>query len=220
MSNPAETAVFRPSSVLDDYFMTVLIYETQHQLMFSLARFQEFAENTVLKGTVFTREDLLKIQPAYYSSWNGCNFDWATVDAVSKWTDLDASEQVVVETLAGRSPKYVVGVHAANGPAAVTNVLKHERAHAIWAARPDYREGIADMLDFHYTQVSRDHMRAILTDRGYHPSVHVDEIQAYHQNGWDKVFGEIPRCPEFCLAQSSFITQIYREVRAPVPAGV
>lgn len=213
----------RMLSVIPDHFMTILAYPTQHDLMFALARFQEFYENATLRGRHFTRQELLEQQPNYYSSWNGCNFPLSVVEAVAQWPDLDAAERIVVLEATAANPaghplkavpaKYIVGVHGQHPD--VAGVIRHERAHALWAARPDYQEGITDMLEHHYTQLVRDQMRLKLEHLGYHPSVWLDEIQAYHQHGWDKVFGDVaPMCPEFALAQSSFIAQIYREVRS------
>jgi hypothetical protein len=209
-------STFAPVDVLSDHFMAVLRYPNQYELMYSLGRFQEYYENATLKGTVFTRAQLESLAPTYYTSWSGCNFPSEVVKTVGAWPDLDEHERAALAAMPADT--YIVGIHLEHKNPA--GVLAHERAHALWAAREDYRDLVTEMLDHHYTQIARDEMRAALLAAGYHPSVLLDEIQAYHQHGWAKMLGGVaPMCPEFKLAQGSFIAQIYREVRS-VPVTI
>lgn len=193
-------------------FMTVLFYPTKYEMMYAMARFQEYYENAELKGTHFTRAKLQDISPDYYVSWSGCNVPGRVVTELCSWDDLDRHEHAVIRNAIDE--KNMVVAVAVESPADVlAGILAHEHAHAIYAADALYRDEVKDMLDSAYSADQLAAMKAILLELGYADDVHLDEIQAYHRHGWDKVFGAMPMDDAFSKAQDNLIACILRDAR-------
>lgn len=167
--------------------MTVLVYETQYELMYSLARFQEFYENPVLAGKVFSRQDVQNWQPDYYVKWNGCNFPARVPErfrlSSNAW-DLDVHEEHALSEMPVGS--YIVGVHLGSGEG-MKKTLLHERAHALYAAEPQYMNKCRDLV----MGMGYDQCQAwqYLETKGYGRDVIPDEIQAYTVCGWRDEMG-------------------------------
>ena len=169
--------VFRPTLVHHEPLLTALVYPTQYQLMYGLARFQEFYENPALQGRIFTRQDVQDFQPDYYVRWNGCNFPAQVVDHFhhhyQEWR-LDAHEEAALASMP--RDRYIVGLHLG---ADIQKVLLHERAHALFAASPQYREAVEKAWWAELRADERATIQAELLGRGYSEKVVIDEWHAY-----------------------------------------
>jgi hypothetical protein len=200
---------FTPQQVYHYDCMMVLEYDTRYELMYALARFQEYYENPVLKNKFFTRTELQELSPDYYVSWNGCNFPPRVVDAISHdplWVaGLDRHEEAALAEM----PKgmYIVGCHREILGGAPPEwslderrraVLRHEYAHALYATSKSYRKSIGKAVPKGFEDVA-----ARLRDMGYDDAVIVDEMQAYTFSGWDRLKLEphVQRPLEFMVAQ-------------------
>jgi hypothetical protein len=175
---------FRPVLVSHEPLMQVLVYKTSYELMYSLGRFQEFYENPVLAGNVFSRQDLQDWQPDYYVKWGGCNFPWHVAKEIGivnrdKW-NLDRHE--VEAFINMKEDRYVVGVHLEAGKNMV-DILKHERAHAFFHAFSDYQKKIRKLADQQPKITTKVFNR--LRKMGYGDNVLLDEYQAYAIGGVD-----------------------------------
>lgn len=175
---------FRPVLVAEEPLMTVLLYETQYELMYALARFQEYHENPVLRGTVFPRQAIQNWQADFYVRWNGCNFPPSVPEAFrlsnGRW-ELDVHEEYALSCMPVGS--YIVGAHLGSKDLRAT--LLHERAHALYHDNGRYRAHINELLD----DVGVQHSPAgkKLLSMGYCKEVLRDELQAYAVSGWEKL---------------------------------
>ena len=171
---------FTPKIILHKYAVE-LQYNSQYELMYSMARFQEFYENPYLKCKSFTRQDLQDISPDYYISWNGCNFPKEIINCVPK---LDRHE-LLIHDICSKLDKYIIGTHRDR-----PDVLKHELAHARFHCDGLY---YANLMAHFGTHKSYGDVTLKLVEMGYHISVIPDEIQAYAVRGWDKLkIGKVP----------------------------
>ena len=180
-----ENNIFKPIGLMREKYINILVYKNQYELMYSLARFQEFYENPVLKFP-FSRVDVQDWQPNYYVSWNGCNFPPDILDHFRKnaieW-DLDGHEKYVLDLLKDES-KYTVGV---NLESSFVGTLKHERAHGFYFLCEDYREQVNALIDALWGSNKLLKEKERLLEMGYSEKVVKDEIQAYSYHGWEKI---------------------------------
>ncbi len=164
---------FKPSEVIHEELMDILIYNTRYELMYSLGRFQEYYENPVLKGKVFTRLDLQDWQPDYYIQWSGCNFPPYVINELRDnpaW-NLDRHEK---DALSNMGNKYTIGV---NREDEMEKVILHERAHALFSHSEEYRNLIHGFILKNLASTADAFKN--LTEAGYHNDVLADEMQAY-----------------------------------------
>jgi hypothetical protein len=180
------TRVIKPIGVFNEILMDVLVYETQYDLMYALARFQEFHENPLLHGQVFSRQKLQTWQHDYYIRWNGCNFPATVVEAMRGNPDAWQFDGHELEALRHMRPDmYIVGLHLKSD---FRNVLLHERAHALYASKPSYRNMVHDVI----REESEKEAFNKLRDMGYGDNVLHDEYQAYTVHGWEEKLPGIP----------------------------
>lgn len=179
--------VFKPVGIFQEKYSQILVYATQYELMYSFARLQEFYENPVLAGKVFTRQELQDWSPSYYTNWNGCNVPWpVALDFLTKKDrfKLDEHEKALVNSLV--SNKYVIGVHLEEGKEMV-GTIKHENAHARFAYDKTYREMVTRLAKKQPAITKR--VFDVLRKEGYGDNVLLDEYQAYMVNGWKDLEG-------------------------------
>jgi len=171
--------------------MTVLEYPRRYELMYALARFQEFYENPELKKTIFSRDHLQFLQPDYYVNWNGCNFPPHVVEAFHDplWlVQLDRHEELALSLMP--QGRYIVGCHTEiiEKPEEWVlderrrAVLRHEYAHALYATNAYYRSCIGETVP-----EGCEEAVAALRALGYDDEVIVDELQAYTFSGWERL---------------------------------
>lgn len=151
----------------------LLNYESQYQLMYSLARFQEFYENPILKGKVFSREDLQLISPDYYILWSGCNFpSKVIIEMLDFGFTFDRHELVVYDLVCGSDLSVVVGIHSND-----CSTLSHELVHVLYYSNREYALEVERVVKSDREEFGR--LREYLIGMGYDDSVIVDEINAY-----------------------------------------
>lgn len=165
-------------------------YKSQYELMYSMARFQEFYENPYLKNKLFIRQDLQDIQPDYYVNWNGCNFPSVIFDKmIYHKFEFDRHELVILD-FCSKHKKYIIGIHSNN-----RETLEHELAHAKFYNNHDYRSSVIAHINKFKREFPKDWKMLTdrLTEMGYDETVFYDEIQAYAICGWKKLnVGNMP----------------------------
>jgi hypothetical protein len=155
-------------------------YKSQYELMYSMARFQEFYENPYLKYSLFERMDLQDIQPDYYVNWNGCNFPPIIFDEMNRVGFIYDRHELVIHDFCHRQNKYIIGVHSNK------KNLDHELAHAKYYSDSIYRGHVCNTID-RINENKIKLLREKLLSMGYDKSVIYDEIQAYSRSGWEKL---------------------------------
>ncbi len=164
-------------------------------------RFQEYYENTDLKGKrgVIVRdiEQWQKVKSndgeAYYTAWMGFNipgriildlvrsgdfrpgFSIKNILKYPRWHEEETEFLKLIEDLSVEQINngYFIGMWRES-----VNVLEHEIAHAFFATVPSYKaeqmSNIGELPKDLYDSISKH-----LLDMGYHKDVVYDEIQAY-----------------------------------------
>jgi hypothetical protein len=151
----------------------LLNYDSQYELMYSLARFQEFYENPILKGKYFSREDLQLISPDYYISWAGCNFPSAVIIEMLDLGFIFDRHELVVCDLVRKSGLYVVvGIHSND-----RSTLSHELVHVLYCSNKKYAFEVGRIVNSDREEFGK--LRKYLLGMGYDDSVIIDEINAY-----------------------------------------
>jgi hypothetical protein len=199
-----------PLATIQFWCMTVLVYTRRYDLMYALARVQEFYENPEFKGRYFTREQLQLQRHDYYIAWNGCNFPASAVAGFKqKFGDrLDQHEREVLRHVV--DGRYTVGVHLEGGGAVLETALRHEFAHALYAETPAYRDLLNEL--FKLPKEQKQQLVTRLLDMGYDRDVVGDEAQAYAVSGWDKLKLEFDPPSEVIEAFEPFWARRFTDV--------
>ena len=163
-------------------YNSVLIQaDSQHELGRTFIRFQEHYEsaNPSFKDGVFTIGQLRHWYSVKYGAntyerdWKGFNFPSRVLKPFlcGLFDPLTEEEQNLIELLKYRSDNfYVIGAQD-------DAILRHELAHALYNFSEEYAKKINSILDENKTTMRKT--RNYIIEKGYHPDVLNDELQAY-----------------------------------------
>lgn len=161
-------------------YNSVLVKADSHkELSISFMRFQEYYENPQFKNTIFTCGQLKQWYSLRYGSdsyvrdWSGFNFPSTVLTPFRNglFDPLTKEETNLLNLFKYRHDSfYIIGANA-------DDVLRHELAHALYFHNSNYRNKIITYFDKHKKEI-KSSIRYLL-DKGYHPEVIYDELQAY-----------------------------------------
>lgn len=153
--------------------------DSQESLCKTFIRFQEHYESPKFKGQIFTIGQIKQWYSetfganTYYKDWEGFNFPgWVFKPFKDGLFDpLTLEEIELINLFRYRTDNfYVIGSNS-------NAVTRHELAHALFSFDKNYANTINSLYKTHRKKFTK--VRSYLIDKGYHPDVIVDEIQAY-----------------------------------------
>ena len=174
--------------------------DSLHDLGLAFVRAQEYSDGARYYRKIFELEDFARDWKRihqvdtfdYLDRWNGYNLRgeiylrWLKeVEASSALMPLEGSLRdalLSVGSLQEIEHGYLFGVCDDEGPAEKELVTRHEIAHAFFALDERYRQKANAAVK----NLPRDYLvlaEACLCEKGYHPRVFIDEIQAYLATG-------------------------------------
>lgn len=181
---------YKLTAVEPDIF---LIEAEPYQLAMMLWRATEFRESPAFAGKVPTLAEYMEWYAAtgegsftYPKDWVGFNVSLEDLQLVNQQIrdvnhhdDLmqDIQNEIERQTQFFGQPVSIIGIKPGD-----TETLKHEMAHAYYAVRPTYKDGVHALLaSLSARQVNRG-CHAI-AQMGYNPERTIDEFQAYASTG-------------------------------------
>lgn len=161
-------------------YNSVLVKASTHkELSLSFMRFQEYYENPYFRNKVFTCGQLKEWYSLNYGSdsyirdWSGFNFPSTVLTPFRNglFDPLTREENNLLKLFKYRHDVfYVIGAND-------DDVLRHELAHALYFSNINYRHKVSTYLDKNKRKIKKS--IKYLIDKGYHPEVIYDELQAY-----------------------------------------
>jgi hypothetical protein len=159
----------------------VISSDSQIELGKTFIRFQEYYEspNPKFKNNIFTLGEYKYWYSkeygadTYFTDWVGFNFPSQVLEPFRKglFDPLTVYEKRLLNLLKYRDDDfYVVGANN-------SKILKHEISHALYYTNKNYQKNINNILTKNTKYLKK--LKKFLLDKGYHPSVLHDEIQAY-----------------------------------------
>lgn len=181
----------------------LVLFKTQYRLAATFMRFQEHYESPKFRGKVFSVEEYMDWYAeengkfSYFEDWAGFNIPSKVLELFyNGWFDpLTNKEKALLDLFKKmRGRFYVIGTTEKSKDFA--ELLRHEFVHGLFYTVARYRRDVRDCLR------SRDisDFRKALADIkiGYHPSVFLDEINAYTLTTPDGLAGVVKeRVKEF-----------------------
>lgn len=154
----------------------------------TMLRFQEYYESSEFQGRVFDLEefaDWYAVEKgdgvfSYYEDYSGYNIPLSILDMfqTGAFDPLSRKETVLLNILQGL-PATGYLITTSKGESSDRASLAHEVMHGIFHTDRHYASQVKACVEkFDVTEVL-----AWLHEIGYHPSVHVDEINAYSLTG-------------------------------------
>jgi len=174
-------------------------FKTSREMNHSLLRFSEHQENIFFRGKIFSLQEYkawYRKQPfgggkfSYYSDWVGHNLKMSSFDPFiqGSFKNLTLREKRLIQFIRKLPANAYLIVNAEDSEG---GVIEHELAHALFAVDPVYRRAATKILE----SINVYPAYKWLKENIYHPSVFVDETQAYlmessvDPKGSEEVFG-------------------------------
>jgi len=179
----------RKTEILRNVFL--LIFESQYELAATFLRFQEYYESPKFKGKAFSLEEYMDWYAkengnfTYYQDWSGFNVPSSALTPfhAGRFKPLSKKEQKLLKLFPkSRQRFYLIGLQASDG-VPTSETFQHELAHALFFIDPKYKRTVLELLEKQNTTRTERELIAA----GYHPSVALDEIQAYLIAGIDDI---------------------------------
>lgn len=168
-------------------FNSVLVKaKTNEILAQTFMRFQEYYESPKFKNTIFTIGQFKKWysetygSDSYHNDWTGFNFPSYVLIPFRQglFDPLTTLEQELLNLFKYRHDNfYIIG---ANDDA----VIRHELSHALFAQNHQYKIKVNHLCKTYKKKLKI--IKDYILDKGYHPDVINDEIQAYITDNDDK----------------------------------
>lgn len=178
----------------------LLEIDGNEDLAMTFLRAQEYYEsvNDDFRGKQFTLEEYkawYKTQSktgefSYAEDWKGFNLPSHVLEKCYKdnleMLQTDDFLMSIANLCSAMAKKnnidsyYLLGVRRGD-----TKVLEHEIAHGLYSTRPTYKKMMDDVIEAVEPSV-RDKFYEALTEMGYGPNVHPDEMQAFLSTGLSK----------------------------------
>ncbi|MBI2064715.1 MAG: ABC transporter ATP-binding protein [Candidatus Yanofskybacteria bacterium] len=187
--------------------------ESQYQLTSTFLRFQEHYESPKFRGEIFSLEEFMDWYTAenegeftYYEDWAGFNIPSSILQPFreGKFDPLSIKERRLLELLADMpEPFYLIGTY---GSRIDLPTVKHELVHGLYYTVPDYREEVLRKLEKNQTES----IAQALKKAGYHPSVWLDEANAYLMMGIEDLFEDGFRWSDELKNLQKDLQQIFR----------
>jgi len=155
----------------------VLRFRTQYELASTFLRVQEHYESSRFRNRRFTLEAYMDWYAStfgaftYFQDWSGFNVPSTALDAfyAGEFDPLLVKEQRLLRMFEKTPrPFYLIGISS-------DAELRHEKAHALFFTRPEYRREVLDAMAGHDLRS----LRRRLESMGYHRAVVTDEAHAY-----------------------------------------
>lgn len=159
--------------------------ERQYTLASTFLRFQEHYESPKFRDKIFSLEEFMDWYAirfgnfTYYQDWSGFNIPSSVLKLFreGKFNPLSKKEQRLLRVLADTAePFYIVGIFGKNVD---LPTLKHELVHGLFYTVPEYRADVLRALKNRKTSLLEEELK----EAGYHPSVYLDEANAYLMMG-------------------------------------
>jgi hypothetical protein len=156
------------------------MFPTKEEMCKTMLRFAEHYESPEFRGKIFTLDEFKAWYSkggefTYYTDWGGYNIPSYAFKPFKEgsFKNLTEDEKSVLAVLPN-SEFYLIATDETD------YALRHEMAHAFYYLNPDYaiqvREILKDLPKINLV------MKA-LEEKGYHPSVLLDEVHAYLIDG-------------------------------------
>jgi hypothetical protein len=157
--------------------------ETQKELGQTMMRFQEYYENPVWQGKIFTVKEFLNWyqleygSKTYYKDWHGFNFPSSVLEPFKNglFNPLTKKEKYLLNFFKNKKGSfYIIGANQ-------KDVLEHELCHALYYTNKKYKESINKLITKNKKEIKQ--LEKYLIKLGYSKNVIFDEIQAYILDG-------------------------------------
>lgn len=168
-------------------FNSVLVQAESNQILAqAFMRFQEHYESPKFKDTIFTIGQFKKWYSETYGSdsyehdWTGFNFPSSVLNSFRHglFDPLTDLEQEVLNLFKYRQDNfYIIGAND-------DGVIRHELAHALFAQNYHYKNKVNHLCKMYAKNIKP--IKDYILQKGYHPDVLNDEIQAYITDNDDK----------------------------------
>lgn len=162
----------------------LVLFKTQYRLAATFMRFQEHYESPKFRDKVFSAEEYMDWYAeengkfSYFEDWPGFNIPSKVLQPFyDGWFDpLTRKEKALLDLFKKmRGRFYVIG--AAEWSKDFAELLRHEFVHGLFYTAARYRRDVRDCLQ---SRDISDFDKALVDMKtGYHPSVFLDEINAY-----------------------------------------
>ena len=175
--------------ILDSIF--IVSFGKQIELAKTFIRFQEYFENSVFKGKIFTLEEFKKWyiknsikgkktgKFTYYQDWDGFNIPSYALKPFyeGRFNPLTKYEKKLLAVFKNKKNKnfYIIGTSKEISIA----TLNHEISHGLFYINPEYRTQVLRVIRKINSQDKKKLKDFLLKYGGYHSAVLDDEIHAY-----------------------------------------
>ncbi len=152
---------------------------TQYLLASTFLRFQEHYESPKFRGKIFSLEEFMDSYAkddgtfSYFKDWEGFNLPSCVLRPFreGRFDPLTKKESRLLALFKDvPEPFYVIGATKLD-----LETLRHEVVHALFYFDPVYRKKVLKLIRSYDTR----NFRKALRNKGYHPKVFEDEINAY-----------------------------------------
>lgn len=175
-----------------------LSFKNRFDLTMTFMRFQEYYESPKFRDKVFTFAEFMRWYSVKYGKgaftytkdWNGFNIPAVKIKELM---DRLVEEQLIedlteydllmfglihkIKEKVGDWNFYLIGIHGDD-----VSTAKHEICHGMFWTNETYRKEATTLVK-NLPKKARQNLEKVLKKRGYHPSVFVDEINAYMSTG-------------------------------------
>jgi hypothetical protein len=156
------------------------------ELAQTFMRFQEHYESPKFRGQIFTVGQIKQWYSQnygadlYHAEWVGFNFPSSVLIPFKQglFDPLTEFEERFLSFFKYRHDNfYIIGAND-------DSTLRHELSHALYNYKPEYAKAVKTLCNKHKKDLLKT--AKYIIDKGYHPDVLEDEIQAYITDNNDK----------------------------------
>jgi len=194
--------------ITHDFGVIECRFTDRKNLALTFCRFQEYYESPEFKGKIFTLneyKDWYKKQKngqwTYSTDWGGFNIPKEALIPFleAKFDPLSKRERRFLKKIKPYKAEYIIGI--CDGNKEDESIIRHEFFHACFNRDTNYRKIVIDLYKVLPAEVVSK-ITKVFTDLGYHPSVFIDEFQAYLLDGGDYLLEDIPELEHLPIKQT------------------